>query len=99
MVTKTVSQLVDDAIDSLPPLRRRLTKGYFRRKPEERDELESRMMLAISDDSDFEVSYADGMRSGAITASTPLQLDPAKVQQWIELFLKYLPIILKLFGL
>ena len=102
-VTKSVNEIIDDTIERLPFLRRKIVQRHFARHPEKREELADQVLLSISTDpaaiAIFGSSIAEGIASGSITAQTPFSIDIDKLEQLIQLILKYLPEILKLFML
>lgn len=102
-VTKSVDEMIDDAIERLPFLRRKIVQRNLARNPEKREEIADQVLLKMSEDPQasavFGSSIAAGMASGSITAKTPFSLDIDKLEQLIQLILKYLPQILQLFKL
>lgn len=102
-VTKSVDEMIDDAIERLPFLRRRIVQRKLASNPEKREEIADQVLLKMSEDPQasavFGSSIAAGMASGSITAKTPFSLDIDKLEQLIQLILKYLPQILQLFKL
>lgn len=102
-VTKSVDEMIDDAIERLPFLRRKIVQRNLARHPHKREEIADQVLLKISEDpaaiAIFGSSIAEGIASGSITAQTPFSIDIDKLEQLIQLILKYLPQILQLFML
>ena len=102
-ITKSVNDLIDDAIESLPFIRRRMVKRNLQRNPENREEIADRVLLRMSEDDRVApvmgAGFAAGIASGTITASTPVGIDVDKLKQIMELIFEYLPKILQLLSL
>jgi hypothetical protein len=103
IVTKSVNELIDDAIESLPPFRRGMVKRNLARNPAKREEIADRVLMRMSEDERISpvmgAGFAAGIASGAITASTPVGIDVDKLKQIMDLIFEYLPKILQLLSL
>ena len=102
-VTKTVDEMIDNAIERLPFLRRKIVNHNLAHNPHRREEIADRVLLELSKDSAAEAifgsSIAAGIESGAITAKTPIGIDVDKLAKILELIFTYLPKILDLLKL
>lgn len=102
-VTKSVDEMIDDAIERLPFLRRNIVKRNLARNPAKRVEIADQVLLALSEDTAAKTAFgagiSEGIASGAITAQTPIGIDVDKLEQILALIFKYLPQILQLFQL
>ena len=102
-VTKTVDEMIDNAIEDLPFVRRRIVKRKLANNPEKRAEIADQVLLALSKDETTDTAFGDGtaqgFASGAITAQTPIGIDVDKLAKILELIFTYLPKILDLLKL
>lgn len=96
-VTKTVNQLIDEAVDQLPFLRRRIVKRAFARNPQEKQDVAVRLMLAMSENEEIKaMGLATGFASGAIAADTPFAIDLGNLERFFQIVVEYLPKILEI---
>lgn len=100
--TVTISEVLDLAVQRLPRLRRGVMKMRLQ-SPRYREHLLAELRLHASEDSEccllMGQPFADSLADASIGDATPFAIDLGKLDQMIELFLKWLPKILDLLKL
>lgn len=96
-VTKTVNELIDDAVEELRGglgIKYRITKRWLK-KGDNRAELADSVMLKLCDCDEVKaMGLSEGFASGAIGADTPIGFDPENLRKFLDLIIEYLPQIL-----
>lgn len=88
----TIDKLLDQAVEKLPPVRKMLYKRLLKRD-EVRADITSVLVHKLQADT-VALSLLPTMGDEAFTASTPFSIDPDKLDKFLEVIFKYLPIIL-----
>ena len=100
MQAKSFNQLFDEAIATLPYLRRKIVERHFRRRPQDREECCERAMLAMSENPEviaMSPSLARGLADGAVSADAALYtLDLDQLERFLQILITYLPKILEI---
>lgn len=95
-VTKTLDQLLDEAVEKMPWLRRRVMKRRLRRK-KNREAVIDELRLKLADDSRVqEMGMASMMLSEDVTGETPLPIDLDQLERLLQIIIEYLPTIIEL---
>lgn len=89
----SVRELTDQAINKLPWARRKSAQWMMRRHGEE---IVDHMIAKLCDEPECS-DCVPMMNAEGFDGSMKLAIDPDKIAKWIELILKYLPIILAFF--
>lgn len=95
-ITKSVNELIDEAVEELPFIRRRMTKRWLARG-DNHAELSDSVMLKLCDCEEVKaMGLSQGFASGAIAADTPIGFDPENLRKFLDLIIEYLPKILQI---
>lgn len=95
-INKSVNELIDEAVDGLPLIRRRMAKRWLKRG-DHREELADSMLLKLCEADDVKaMGLAEGFASGRIGADTPIGFDPENLRKILDLIVEYLPTILEI---
>ena len=92
-VVVSLRSTVDDAIDKLP-FAKRLSARYLMRR--HGDEIVAHMAAKLVDEPEC-CDQEPIMNSAGFHGDVQMAIDPDKIAKWIELILKFLPIILAFF--
>lgn len=96
-VVKTINEFIDEAVEQLPGLRRRIVKRAFARNPQEKQDVADRLMLAMSENPEIKaMGLATGFVSGAFKADTPFAIDLDNLERFLQIVVEYLPKILEI---
>jgi hypothetical protein len=102
MTTRQITMLeaVDEAVERLGPLQRRIVKRRFNRFPQEKLDCCERCMLAATTDTRMAqigmASVVQGFSSGTIQADTPFSIDLDQFEQFLKILIEYLPKLLEI---
>ena len=91
----TFDQILDYSIDCLPFVRRRVLRGRMARNARFRQDLLDEMALKLHDDEECQ-GLGFQMLFGTAVGSTVFSLTPEQFAKLVELFIKYLPLILQI---
>lgn len=98
-MSKTLSQLLDDAVDASPFFRRMAYKWKLR-NASFRDKVLIDLRVKLHDDPEVqEMGISTILASDAFNANAVIQIDLDKLEKLIQLIIKYLPEIIKLIGI
>lgn len=95
MSSACINDLIDEVVSTLPPVRRRAYQRLLAR-PKIRAEVVDHIAVEIADDPCCEALLPQ-LNAVGFDGQTMLAIDPDVKKKLLELFLTYLPLILKLF--
>ncbi len=90
----TLDQALDAAVDKLPFVRRRVMKNRLRSN-QYRENLLAELVLKLHDDEDCCAMGMQPLMAGA-SGATVFTFDPSQLAAFLDLILKYLPLLLNL---
>lgn len=93
-VTKTFDELLDDAVERLPWLRRRVAKRRLRSQDARQGAIDELRLKLCDDEECKSMGLHPVMASAAVVATTPFAIDIDNLERLLELIIKYLPQIL-----